>query len=118
MQNESSRTGDDVTEKPSENVRDATDIETQMPHWVYRVNGIEWWAADSLDQAIEAAAIWYDLPREEIIDELAPPYKLTEEQMFQTLIDVAGVAVPFWFELTRLHRAGEPFPRLFGRSEI
>ena len=117
MQSETSREEHAIKAESDEEAASASSIDATMPYWVYRVNFAEWWAADSLKQAIEAAAIWYELPKEEIIDELEPPYKLTEEQMFQTLIDVNGVAVPFWFELTRLYREGEPFPRLFGRSE-
>ncbi len=108
-------TGKDEGEAPADIAKQARTSE-EPKYSVFRVNPAEWWAAASLAEAIEGASVWHDIPESEIVDELAPPYELTPEEMVTSLVSVQGVAVPFMFELDRLVRAGAPFPRPFGTA--
>lgn len=83
---------------------------------IFRVNPAEWWAAESLDQALNAAAAYHGLPRHEIVDELAPPYELSPAEMMEFLITIGDHSVPFFTELYRRKANGWKFPCLFGQA--
>ena len=106
------------SEQRNEHAHDVYDAPTLEDLGVFRVNPAEWWVAATLDDAVLAAANWHELPVHELVDELAPPYRLTREAAMEHCVEVDGVAVPFLVEVSRLIYQREPFPRILARARF
>jgi hypothetical protein len=89
---------------------------TQAQINIYKLNKFEWWAAQSLQDALDGAATHWSIPVEEILDELEPPFQLQELTLWQNHLIVNGNAVPFKLQLQSLIENGVAFPQLFGTT--
>jgi len=81
---------------------------------VYRVNPHEWWIARSLDEAISAAAALRGVHAADVVDELSPPFRLTDDHLDSTVINHGGSVLPLSLVLGRMLDSGVKLPVLFG----
>jgi hypothetical protein len=81
---------------------------------VFRLNAFEWWAARTIDEAFAGAALYWNLPRYEIADELYPAKILSATQLDAELCASEAGVITFNERLAQMISGGETFPRLFG----
>lgn len=82
----------------------------------FRINAHEWWVAHSLDEALAAAASMHGVPEAEVVDELCPPYRLSEHELNTTLINQGGLTLPLTIVLSQMVRDGVKLPALFATT--
>lgn len=83
---------------------------------LFRLNACLWWAAASLEEAIEGAAREYGIEAAELLDEHHPPSEVSALAMMSLVIQVDGETRTFWVELQRRLETGEKMPMEFGRT--
>lgn len=88
--------------------------DTQAELGIFKLNSKEWWAARSIEEALTASSNYFKVPPHEILDELSPPYRLSEQELWSCTLDQDGSIRPFMVELTRRISEGYEFPHLFG----
>jgi hypothetical protein len=83
--------------------------------YVIQLNKFEWWAAEDIKSALNAASITEGIPIYEIIDELCPPRILNYEECMERILNNGVHEVPFAIELSRRVFENEDFPQPFAK---
>ncbi len=84
---------------------------------IIRLNSQEWWAAESVEEAVQASARHFGVPAHEVLDELYPPYRLSAEELWASTLFLNGEIVTFMRVLMQRVEDGAVFPHLFGTNE-
>lgn len=88
---------------------------------VFQLNDCDWYAAETLEEAIDCAVELTGVSREEIVEPSYSPYELTEEQMNNhTMIDedTKEPVGSFTEVLAQRIKEGQMFPQLFASTEF
>ncbi len=83
---------------------------------VFRLNEMEWFAAENMEDAIREGLSLESCTREELVD--GDAHELSKEEMERLIFhNEDGTKVTFAEHLAILEKDGEPFPRFFATTE-